>query len=144
MSQTDLYPISIYIIFSRSTLCRIVFSPVGAWLEFSSLELKWDRFGDRDEGTWQKHPENAHNKRSLIRTSHVYHRCRAAGRNQQVEKHKHTHTTIKSSERPTTTFIIFWDFLVFYQISFHHKWNDARLLLMNIVYMSCLTSCWTT
>ena len=26
------------------------------------------------------------------RSSHVYHRCRAAGRNQQVEEHKHTHT----------------------------------------------------
>ena len=55
------------------------------------------RFGDRDEGTWQKHPENAHNKRSLIRTSHVYHRCRAAGRNQQVEEHKHTHTHRETS-----------------------------------------------
>ena len=44
----------------------------------------------------------------------------------------------------TITFIIFWDFLIFYQIFFHHKWNDVRLLLMNMVYMSSLTSCWTT
>ena len=40
----------------------------------------------------RKHPANTHNKRSLIRTSHVCHRRRAAGRNQQVEEYKHTHT----------------------------------------------------
>ena len=34
---------------------------------------------------------DTHNKRSLIRTSHVFHRCRAAGINQQVEVYKHTH-----------------------------------------------------
>ena len=32
--------------------------------------------------------------RSLIQTSHIYHRCRAAGRNQQVEEHKHTYTAL--------------------------------------------------
>ena len=37
-------------------------------------------------------PRNTHNKRSLIRTSHVCHRCRVAGRNQQVEEYKHTQT----------------------------------------------------
>ena len=37
-------------------------------------------------------PRNTHNKRSLIRTSHICHRCRAAGRNQQVEEYKHTQT----------------------------------------------------
>ena len=92
MSQTDLYPISIYVIFSRSTFYHIAFSSVEERLEFSSLEVKLDRFRDRDEGTWQKHPENTHNKRSLIRTSHIYLRCRVARRNQQVEKYKHTHT----------------------------------------------------
>ena len=40
----------------------------------------------------------------------------------------------------TTICIIFWDFLMFYQISFHHKWNDARLLLINMVHTSCLRS----
>ena len=35
-------------------------------------------------------PRNTHNKRSLIRTSHVCHRCRVARRNQQVEEYKHT------------------------------------------------------
>ena len=47
------------------------------------------------KGLGRKHPANTHNKRSLIRTSHVSHRRRAARRNQQVEeyKHKHTHTT---------------------------------------------------
>ena len=43
-------------------------------------------------GIGRKHPANTHNKRSLIRTSHVCHRRRAAGRNQQVEEYKHTHT----------------------------------------------------
>ena len=35
---------------------------------------------------------DTHNKRSLIRTSHVCQRHRAAGRNQHVEGYKHTHT----------------------------------------------------
>ena len=43
----------------------------------------------------------------------------------------------------TTTFIIFWDFHLL-RFSFHHKWNDAQLLLINMVYTSCLTSCQTT
>ena len=37
-------------------------------------------------------PNNTHNKRSLIETSHVCHRLHAAGRSQQVGKYKHTHT----------------------------------------------------
>ena len=37
-------------------------------------------------------PRNTQNKRSLIRTSHVCHIRRAAGRNQQVEDYKHTNT----------------------------------------------------
>ena len=44
------------------------------------------------KGLGRKHPANIHNKRSLVRTSHVCHRRRAAGRNKQVEKYKHTHT----------------------------------------------------
>ena len=47
-------------------------------------------------------PRNTHNKRSLIRTSHICHRCRAAGRNQQVEEYKHTHihtAAVKFKER---------------------------------------------
>ena len=50
-------------------------------------------------------PNNAHNKRSLIRSSHICQRRREAGRNQQVEEynhinththtHTHTHTPIK-------------------------------------------------
>ena len=38
-------------------------------------------------------------------------------------------------------FETFWCFMKF---SFHHKWNDARLLLMSMVYTSCLTTCRTT
>ena len=34
-------------------------------------------------------------------------------------------------------FETFWCFTKF---SFHHKWNDARLLLINIVYTICLTN----
>ena len=45
---------------------------------------------------------------------------------------------------PTVSFIIFSDFCMFYQISFHHKGNDVRLLLINMVSSSCLTSCQTT
>ena len=41
----------------------------------------------------------------------------------------------------TITFIISWDFLMFYQIFFHHKRNEAWLLLINMIYTSCLTSC---
>ena len=44
------------------------------------------------KGLGRKHPANTHNKRSLIRTSHVCHRRRAARRNQHVEEYKHTHT----------------------------------------------------
>ena len=35
----------------------------------------------------------------------------------------------------------FWYFTKF---SFNHKWNNTRLLLMNMVHTSCLTSCGTT
>ena len=40
-------------------------------------------------------------------------------------------------------FTMFWDYLMFYQF-LPIKWNDARLLPTNMVYTSCLTSCWTT
>ena len=44
------------------------------------------------KGLGRKQPTNTHNKKSLIRTSHVCHKCRAAGRSQQVEEYTHTHT----------------------------------------------------
>ena len=44
------------------------------------------------KGLGGKHPANTHNKKSLILTSHVCQRRRAAGRNQQVDKFKHAHT----------------------------------------------------
>ena len=31
----------------------------------------------------------------------------------------------------------------FWCLTFHHKWNEARLLIMNMVHTSCLTSCRT-
>ena len=34
-----------------------------------------------------------------------------------------------------------WCFTTF---SFHHNWNDARLLLIRMIYTSCLTGCQTT
>ena len=52
MSWADLYPISIYIIFSRSVLYHIVFSPVIERLEFLSLEVKYEIFRYDDDGTW--------------------------------------------------------------------------------------------
>ena len=45
------------------------------------------------KGIGRKRPANTHNKRSLIRTSHICHRRRAAGRNQQMEEYKHTPCT---------------------------------------------------
>ena len=62
-------------------------SLVSGRLEFSPLKVKYDRFRNRDEGA----SRNTHNKRSLIRTSPVYHRRRTAGRNLKVEEYKHTH-----------------------------------------------------
>ena len=41
---------------------------------------------------------DTHNKRSLIQTSHVCQRLRAAGRNQQVEEYKHAHTHVSLHE----------------------------------------------
>ena len=48
------------------------------------------------KGLGRKHTANTHNKASLIRISHVCHRRRVAGRNQQVEGYKHTHTHTQS------------------------------------------------
>ena len=49
----DLYPISIYIISLRIQHYIIRFLSSSYRLEFSSLEVKYDRFRNRDEGTWQ-------------------------------------------------------------------------------------------
>ena len=49
-----LYPISIYIIFSQDAVYHIVLSPVFRQAGVKSLEAKYDRFGNGDEGTWQK------------------------------------------------------------------------------------------
>ena len=44
----------------------------------------------------------------------------------------------------TIIFIIFWDFWCFTKCSFHHKWNEGWLLLINVVYTNCRTSSRTT
>ena len=44
----------------------------------------------------------------------------------------------------TTIFIIFMTFWCFTKFSFHRKWSNAWLLVINMVYISCLTSCRTT
>ena len=41
----------------------------------------------------------------------------------------------------TIMVIIFLDFLLFNQTSFHHKLHEAQLLVINMVYMSYLTVC---
>ena len=41
----------------------------------------------------------------------------------------------------TIMVIIFWNFLLFYQISFHHKWGDGQLLVINMVFAACLAGC---
>ena len=43
----------------------------------------------------RKHPTNAHNKISLIQTSHICHRCCAAGRNRHMEEYKHTYMSME-------------------------------------------------
>ena len=45
----------------------------------------------------------------------------------------------------TISFMFFFEtFRCFTKFFFHHKWNDGHLLLISMVYASCLTSCWTT
>ena len=39
--------------------------------------------------------------------------------------------TLPSDKLPTIMFNISWDFLMVEQIFFHHKWNEAWLLVMN-------------
>ena len=48
--------------------------------------MKYDRFRNKDEGTWQNPLE------ILTTILHVCHRRRAVEKNQQVEEYKHTHT----------------------------------------------------
>ena len=66
------------------------------------------------KGLGRKHPANTHNKRSLIRSSHVCDRRRAAGRNQQVKEYKHTHTHTHTHKHTHTVrtirniFFTFW------------------------------------
>ena len=50
------------------------------------MEVKYDRFRNKDEGTWQSLLE------ILTTILHVCHRRRAVEKNQQVEEYKHTHT----------------------------------------------------
>ena len=50
------------------------------------MEVKYDRFRNKDEGTWQNPLE------ILTTILHVCHRRRAVEKNQQVEEYKHTHT----------------------------------------------------
>ena len=80
-----------------SSFCR---SSSRSYHFLSSFSAGWSyAFGGE---TWQirkwrwrnlaEVPNNTHNKRLLIRTFHVCHTRRAAGRNQQVEEYKHTHT----------------------------------------------------
>ena len=46
--------------------------------------------------------------------------------------------------KSTILVIIFWDILMFTKFFFHHKWNELWLLVINMVYTNCLTSCRTT
>ena len=46
--------INIYITISWSTLYHIIFFPISGQLEFSSLEVKYDKFKNGDEWTLQK------------------------------------------------------------------------------------------
>ena len=64
-----------------------------------------------------------------------------------IKKTQHKNLTIFDYCITKTTImdIIFWEFLILYhKFYFHHKWNEAWLLVINMVYTSCLTSCQTT
>ena len=54
-----------------------------------------------------------------------------------------------SSSLEYEVYLLLWtwyfeNFWYFTKFSFHHKWSEAWLLVINMVYMSCLTSCRTT
>ena len=51
---------------------------------------------------------------------------------------------ISSSTMLPIMVIVFWDFLMFGQFFLLPKWNEASLLLIDMVNTNCLTSCWTT
>ena len=90
---------------------QIVFSSIFRQAGVTTLEVKYDRFGNGDEETWQKPPSNTHNKRSLIRTcmyvtdflqseetskwkrinTHTHTRARAHTLT-HIHTHTHTHT----------------------------------------------------
>ena len=53
-------------------------------------------------------------------------------------------SSVAPASRSTISFKIFWDFSMFTKFSFHYKWTEVRLLLINMVYTNCLTSYWTT
>ena len=80
-----------YISFRRIPVYDIVFFPVFRRAGVTSLEVKYPRFRNGDEGIWQT-PLAILATRLLIRTSQVCHRRLAVGRSQQVEEYKHTHT----------------------------------------------------
>ena len=44
---------------------------------------------------------------------------------------------------PVATFkiIVFWGFWYFTKFSFHHKWNETWLLVINVIYTSYFASC---
>ena len=83
-----------YISFRRIPVYDIVFFPVFRRAGVTSLEVKYPRFRNGDEGIWQT-PLAILATRLLIRTSQVCHRRLAVGRSQQVEEYKHTHNISK-------------------------------------------------
>ena len=88
---------------------------------------------------------NTVNKRWLIRTSHLCHRRRAAGRNQQVEEYKHTHThtqhcsimintCLATSNVPYNTLFMMPNLIIIY---------DAKLYLLSFhIIFKCSYSLW--
>ena len=66
-----------------------------------------------------------------------------------TSKQNHTKLLSTLSEKyfhlkSTIILIIIKTFWCFTNFPFHHKWNEARLLLINMVRKYCLTSCWNT
>ena len=65
---------------------------------------------------------------------------RGLGNIRKISKFKDLLTSAWSSSQDedfvsaTTMVIIFWEFLFFTKFSFHHKWNEAWLLVINCIY----------
>ena len=96
--------------------------------------------------TFCPHPPTLCRRLQLKHTSFILKSSKVQKPKFTASKKKNIHKVIRRCEFPHSKnlqtfswyFETFWWFTKF---SFQQKWNDARLLLMNMVYTSFLTSC---